>query len=82
MKHLSAMNVVKEVNVDEYTSTHLSRSLTVPKYRDGISYEYNELHLHFYYVADTIKLRRRWSFYAWHTGVPKKDKIQKPRQCC
>ena len=45
MKHLSAMNVVKEVNVDEFTSTHLSRSLTVPKYRDGISYEYNDLHL-------------------------------------
>ena len=45
MKHLSAMNVVKEANVDEFTSTHLSRSLTVPKYRDGISYEYIDLHL-------------------------------------
>ena len=44
MKHLSAMNVVKEANVDEFTSTHLSRSLTVPKYRDGISYEYIDLH--------------------------------------
>lgn len=40
MKHLSAMNVVKEPNVDEFTSTHLSKSLTIPKYRDGISYWY------------------------------------------
>ena len=45
MKHLSAMNVVKEPNVEEFTSTRLSRSLTVPKYRDGISYKYNDLHL-------------------------------------
>ena len=39
------MNVVKELDVDEYTSTPLSRSLTVPKYRDGISYKYIGLHL-------------------------------------
>ena len=32
------MNVVKEPDVDQFTLTHLSKSLTVPKYRDGISY--------------------------------------------
>ena len=45
MKHLSAMNVVRESKVDEFTSTRLSSSLTVPKYRDGISYKYINLHL-------------------------------------
>lgn len=39
------MNVVKETNVDEFTSTRLSSSLTVPKYRDGISCKYNGLRL-------------------------------------
>ena len=42
MKHLSAMNVVKEPNVDEFTSTHLSKSLIVPKYRDGLRYTYED----------------------------------------
>lgn len=41
MKHLSAMNVVNEPNVDEFTLTHFSKSLTVPKYRDGISYTFD-----------------------------------------
>ena len=46
MKHLAAMNVVKERNVDEFTPTPLSNSLTVPKYRDGISYTYEHFYLY------------------------------------
>lgn len=46
MKHLSAMNVVNEPNVDEFTLTHFSKSLTVPKYRDGISYTYENPPFH------------------------------------
>ena len=38
MKHLSAMNVVCEKGADEFYPTHFSHALTVPKYRDGISY--------------------------------------------
>ena len=38
MKHLSASNVVKEVGTDRYSLNGFSESLTVPKYRDGISY--------------------------------------------
>ena len=38
MKHLSAMNVVCEKGADEFYLTHFSHALTVPKYRDGISY--------------------------------------------
>lgn len=38
MKHLSAMNVVAETDVDTYRSTPLSDALTEPRYRDGIIY--------------------------------------------
>ena len=38
MKHLSAMNVVCEKRADEFYPTQFSHALTVPKYRDGISY--------------------------------------------
>ena len=38
MKHLSAMNVVCEKGADEFYPTHFSHALTIPKYRDGISY--------------------------------------------
>lgn len=38
MKHLSAMNIVSETGADEFAPTHFSNALTVPKYRDGISY--------------------------------------------
>ena len=38
MKHLSAMNIVGETGVDEFSATQFSNALTIPKYRDGISY--------------------------------------------
>ena len=38
MKHLSAMNVVGETGADEFSPTRFSNALTIPKYRDGISY--------------------------------------------
>jgi hypothetical protein len=38
MKHLAAMEIVGEISADVYVSTPLSMALTVPKYRDGISY--------------------------------------------
>lgn len=38
MKHLSAMSIITEANADKFASTPFSKALTVPKYRDGISY--------------------------------------------
>jgi len=38
MKHLSAMQVIAEVNVDTYAPTALSRAMTVPIYADGIPF--------------------------------------------
>lgn len=38
MKHLSAMNIVGEEGADEFSPTHFSNAVTIPKYRDGISY--------------------------------------------
>ena len=38
MKHLSAMNIVGEKGADKFYPTHFSHALTIPKYRDGISY--------------------------------------------
>ena len=38
MKHLSAMNIVREKGADEFYPTQFSHALTIPKYRDGISY--------------------------------------------
>ena len=32
------MNIVSEVGADEFHPTHFSNALTIPKYRDGISY--------------------------------------------
>ena len=40
MKHLSATNMVAETGADEFASTPISTALTVPKFRDGISYLY------------------------------------------
>ena len=38
MKHLAAMNVVAENGVDLFTATPLSKALTEPRFRDGITY--------------------------------------------
>ena len=38
MKHLTAMNIVREKGADEFYQTPFSHALTTPKYRDGISY--------------------------------------------
>ncbi len=43
MKHLSAMSIITETNADEFASTPLSKALTIPKYRDGISYLFASL---------------------------------------
>ena len=43
MKHLSATNIISEIGVDEYASTPVSNALTIPKFRDGISYLYASL---------------------------------------
>lgn len=70
MKHLSAVNIVKESNVDEFASTHLSRSLTIPKYRDGICYWYADssrpLSL---FDSNAVKLRRCRPFFPWDTRI-------------
>lgn len=41
MKHLAAMNVVREIGPDHYLATPFSVALTEPKYRDGITYTHN-----------------------------------------
>lgn len=38
MKHLAAMNVIAERSVDAYTATPLSKALTQPRFRDGITF--------------------------------------------
>lgn len=38
MNHLTAMNIVSEINEDTYVATDLSNALTEQKYRDGIIY--------------------------------------------
>ena len=38
MKHLSAMNVIAETGTDEFSTTQFANAMTVPKYRDGVSY--------------------------------------------
>lgn len=38
MKHLAAMNVIAESGTDAYTATPLSKALTEPRFRDGITY--------------------------------------------
>lgn len=40
MKHLSAMNIVREISPNTYSSSAFSDSLTETKYRDGIVYTY------------------------------------------
>ncbi|KAL9601564.1 MAG: hypothetical protein Q9219_002398 [cf. Caloplaca sp. 3 TL-2023] len=40
MKHLTAMNVVEEIDADQYTATPFSNALTEPRYRDGIIYNW------------------------------------------
>jgi hypothetical protein len=40
MKHLAAMKMIKEVDVDEYRPTALSLALTEPRYRDNILFPY------------------------------------------
>lgn len=40
MKHLSATNMVAETGEDKFAATPISTALTVPKFRDGISYLY------------------------------------------
>ncbi|KAI0019172.1 putative O-methyltransferase [Xylariomycetidae sp. FL0641] len=40
-RHLAAMNVVREVGVDQYAATPLSDALTEPGYRDGVIYTYD-----------------------------------------
>lgn len=44
MKHLTAMNIVGEINEDAYVATDLSNALTEPDYHDGIIYRYARPH--------------------------------------
>lgn len=55
MKHLSAMNVVGETGADEYISTPISTALTVPKFRDGISYLFNVAGPSFHSIPSYLK---------------------------
>lgn len=38
MKHLAAMNIVRETGVDQYIATPLTKAFTKPEYRDGLIY--------------------------------------------
>ncbi|KAL9636917.1 MAG: hypothetical protein Q9204_002070 [Flavoplaca sp. TL-2023a] len=55
MKHLAAMNVVKEIGPDRYTSTPFSDALTEPKYRDGITYTYDVAGPSFHHLPAYLK---------------------------
>ena len=38
MKHLATMNIVTEICADSYGATPISRALTEPRFRDGVTY--------------------------------------------
>lgn len=81
MKHLSAMNILNETNADEFTSTHFSTSLTDPRYRDGISYKYeNPAVTQTSFPTNTIKLWRCRPFFPRDTGIFEEIRLQKPQR--
>ena len=54
LKHLAAMEVIREVDADSYVPTKFANALAVPKYRDGISFWYaNDSH-YFLPSLDTL----------------------------
>lgn len=54
LKHLAAMNVIKE-HGDGYISSPLSKALTEPKYRDGIIYTYDVAGPSFRHLPEYLK---------------------------
>ncbi|KAH8812941.1 S-adenosyl-L-methionine-dependent methyltransferase [Xylogone sp. PMI_703] len=43
LRHLASMGVIRETDIDSYSSTPLSNALTQPKYRDGIPFCFDVL---------------------------------------
>ena len=78
MKHLSATNIVGETGADKFVSTPISTALTVPKFRDGISYLYvSPVGLLLLVLSHLVKLQCCWTFISLHPCLPEGDRLWK-----
>ena len=76
MKHLAAMNVISESGADSFVATPLSKALTEPRFRDGITYTLALLTYLTVMNPDSMQISCRGSLFPQDSRLSQEDQLQ------